>query len=150
MKNILVIHGPNINLTGSREPNVYGAISFNDIIGNIIKEGTLLGFECDNFQSNHEGEIIDKIHTAIGVYDGIIINPGAYTHYSYAIRDAISAVGIATVEAHMSNVFQREEFRHKSVISAVCKGTICGFGHNSYYIALNALKRLLVVDDYTA
>lgn len=143
MKKILVIHGPNINLTGNREPNVYGAVTYNEIVTNIVKECETLNFECDNFQSNLEGEIINKIHSAIGVYDGLVINPGAYTHYSYAIRDAISAAQFITVEVHMSNVFQREEFRHKSVISAVCKGTICGFGHHSYYLALNALQRIL-------
>ncbi|GHU51838.1 3-dehydroquinate dehydratase [Clostridia bacterium] len=143
MKRILVIHGPNINLTGWREPEIYGDTTFSDIQDNIVKLGKELGFVCENFQSNHEGEIIDKIHAAREVYDGMIINPGAYTHYSYAIHDAISAVEIETVEVHMSNIFDRESFREKSVTASACEGTICGFGENSYYLALYALQRIL-------
>jgi 3-dehydroquinate dehydratase-2 len=143
MKKILVIHGPNINLTGWREPEIYGDVTFAEIQNNIGKIGKELGLVCENFQSNHEGEIIDRIHAARGIYDGIIINPGAYTHYSYAIHDAIAAVQIETVEVHMSNIFDREAFRQHSVVAPACNGSICGFGENSYYLALYAMQRLL-------
>jgi 3-dehydroquinate dehydratase-2 len=143
MKKILVLHGPNINLTGWREPEIYGITSFDEIQNNIVKLGKELGFICENFQSNHEGAIIDKIHSAREVFNGIVINPGAFTHYSYAIHDALAAVEIETVEVHMSNIFDRESFRQKSVTAAACAGTICGFGENSYYLALYALQRLL-------
>ncbi len=101
------------------------------------------GFECEIYQSNHEGDIIDKIHTAPEKFSGIVINAGAYTHYSYAIRDAIAAVRLPCVEVHMSNIHSREEFRHKSVIAAVCAGQIAGFGKNSYKLAISALKNII-------
>jgi 3-dehydroquinate dehydratase-2 len=138
-KKILVIHGPNLNLLGIREKGIYGTETFDSINDRIRQEAEKLGVQVDIFQSNHEGEIIDKIHAAMGVYGGIVINPGAYTHYSIAIRDAIKAVSIPTVEIHLSNVHAREEFRAKSVIAPVCVGQISGFGGDSYILGLNAI-----------
>lgn len=143
MKKVLVIHGPNLNLLGEREPGVYGSDTF-EIINNEIKaKAESLGFECEIFQSNHEGEIIDKLHSARLEFNGIVLNAGAYTHYSYAIRDAIAAIKIPVVEVHMSNVHKREEFRHHSVISPVCAGVIAGFGKYSYMLGLEALADIL-------
>ena len=143
MKKILIMHGPNINLTGKREPNQYGTTSYAQMNNEFIDYAEEQGMSCDIFQSNHEGELIDKLHDSIGVYDGIILNAGAYTHYSYAIRDAIAAIEIPVVEVHMSNVHKREEFRHQSVLSPVCCGVICGFGKNSYILGISALKELI-------
>lgn len=140
IKKILVIHGPNLNLLGEREPGVYGNTNIETLNSNIIERAKEQGLECEIFQSNHEGAIIDKLHSARLQFDGIIINAGAYTHYSYAIRDAISAIKIPCVEVHISNVFARDEFRSKSVIAPVCKGSISGFGLNSYYLAVMALS----------
>jgi len=138
-KKILVIHGPNINMLGTRETEIYGASSLEDL-NNLINESALARqIKVEIFQSNHEGSIIDKIHSAVGQFDGIIINPGAYTHYSIAIRDALVAAGLPVVEVHLTNIFAREDFRHHSVISAVAEGVICGFGFNSYYLALEAI-----------
>lgn len=142
MKKILVIHGPNLNLVGEREPGVYGSESYDTLNSNIIDRAKSLGIECEIFQSNHEGAIIDKLHAARKNFDGVAINAGAYTHYSYAIRDAISAIKIPCVEVHISNVFARDEFRSTSVIAPVCKGSISGFGFASYYLALQALAEL--------
>lgn len=142
MKKILVIHGPNLNLLGEREPGVYGSDTFESINSEIIAKAETKGFECDIFQSNHEGEIIDKLHDSRKNYDGVIINAGAYTHYSYAIRDAISAIKIPVIEVHMSNIHAREEFRHHSVISPVCVGQIAGFGKASYLLAVEALAEI--------
>ncbi len=139
--NILIIHGPNLNLLGIREKNVYGTESFENINDRIQKEAKQMGADVEIFQSNHEGEIIDSIHRALGKYDGIVINPGAYTHYSIAIRDAIKGVNIPTVEVHLSNVHGREDFRAKSVIAPVCIGQISGFGGDSYILGLDALLR---------
>ena len=143
MKKILIMHGPNINLTGKREPNQYGTTSYAQMNNEFIDYAEEQGMRCDIFQSNHEGELIDKLHDSIGVYDGIVLNAGAYTHYSYAIRDAIAAIEIPVVEVHMSNVHKREEFRHQSVLSPVCCGVICGFGKNSYILGISALKELI-------
>lgn len=143
MKKILIMHGPNINLTGKREPNQYGTTSYAQMNNEFIDYAEEQGMSCDIFQSNHEGELIDKLHDSIGVYDGIVLNAGAYTHYSYAIRDAIAAIEIPVVEVHMSNVHKREEFRHQSVLSPVCCGVICGFGKNSYILGISALKELI-------
>ncbi|HAP78605.1 MAG TPA: type II 3-dehydroquinate dehydratase [Ruminococcus sp.] len=140
IKKILVIHGPNLNLLGEREPGVYGNTNIETLNSNIIERAKEQGLECEIFQSNHEGAIIDKLHSARLQFDGVIINAGAYTHYSYAIRDAISAIKIPCVEVHISNVFARDEFRSKSVIAPVCKGSISGFGLNSYYLAVMALS----------
>lgn len=140
MKKVLVLHGPNINLVGKREPGIYGNESF-DSINNLIRATCKeLGVECEIFQSNHEGVLIDKIQQAFGNFDGIVINPGAYTHYSYAIRDAIAAFPIPCVEVHLSNVYSREEFRHTSVIAPVCIGQIAGFGKEGYVLALRGIK----------
>ena len=142
-KKILVIHGPNLNLLGEREPGVYGYENFESINESIVEAANAMGFDCEVFQSNHEGEIIDAIHDARLEFDGIIINAGAYTHYSYAIRDAIASVKTPVIEVHMSNIHAREEFRHTSVIAPVCAGQISGFGKYSYFLALAALKNLM-------
>jgi 3-dehydroquinate dehydratase II len=142
-KKVLVLLGPNLNLVGVREKGVYGDETAESIELQIVEHANDLGYDCDVFQSNHEGNIVDKIQGTRGVYDGVIINAGALTHYSYALRDAIACVRIPFIETHMSNVFAREEFRHTSVISAVCAGQIAGFGKNSYLLALAALKDLM-------
>jgi len=143
MKKILLINGANLNLVGSRETGVYGNISMGEIIAQTTEKASELSLELDYFQSNHEGKIIDLIHSAMKSYDGIIINAGAFSHYSYAIRDAIAAIKLPCVEIHMSNIYNREEFRKDSVISAVCAGQISGFGKNSYFLALYAVKELI-------
>ena len=143
MKKILVIHGPNLNLLGEREPGVYGNDSFEAINKEFVEKATQMGFEAEIFQSNHEGAIIDKLHESRKEADAVILNAGAYTHYSYAIRDAISAIKIPVIEVHLSNIHARDEFRHTSVIAPVCKGQIAGFGKNSYYVALEAVKYIL-------
>lgn len=142
IKKILVIHGPNLNLLGEREPGVYGTSGIDVLNKNIIERAGEQGLQCEIFQSNHEGAIIDKLHSARKNFDGVIINAGAYTHYSYAIRDAIAAVKIPCVEVHISNINARDEFRHNSVIAPVCVGSICGFGFGSYYLAIQALSEL--------
>lgn len=142
IKKILVIHGPNLNLLGEREPGIYGSTGIDELNKNIIARAKEQGLECEIFQSNHEGAIIDKLHAARLKFDGIIINAGAYTHYSYAIRDAIAAIKIPCIEVHISNVFSRDEFRSKSVIAPVCKGSICGFGFGSYYLAVIAMSEM--------
>lgn len=144
MKKILVMLGPNLNMVGTREKNIYGEENANTINQDIKSFAKNAGFECDIFQSNHEGDLIDKIHITLGVYDGVVLNAGALTHYSYALRDAIASVtAVPFIEVHMSNVHKREEFRHKSVISAVCAGVICGFGKDSYRLGIEALKGLI-------
>lgn len=136
--------GPNLNMVGTREKNIYGEENANTINQDIKSFAKNAGFECDIFQSNHEGDLIDKIHSTLGVYDGVVLNAGALTHYSYALRDAIASVtAVPFIEVHMSNVHKREEFRHKSVISAVCAGVICGFGKDSYKLGIEALKGLI-------
>ncbi|WP_039764587.1 type II 3-dehydroquinate dehydratase [Caldicellulosiruptor sp. F32] len=145
MKKILVINGPNLNLLGIREKNIYGNTNYDELLEMISKKAIELNLNILFFQSNHEGEIVDRIHKALDEnIDGIIINPGAYTHYSYAIHDAIKAVNIPTIEVHISNIFAREEFRKRSVIAPACVGQISGFGIKSYIIALYALKEILV------
>lgn len=144
MKKILVMLGPNLNMVGTREKNIYGEENANTINQDIKSFAKNAGFECDIFQSNHEGDLIDKIHSTLGVYDGVVLNAGALTHYSYALRDAIASVtAVPFIEVHMSNVHKREEFRHESVISAVCAGVICGFGKDSYRLGIEALKGLI-------
>lgn len=144
MKKILVMLGPNLNMVGTREKNIYGEENADTINQDIKSFAKNAGFECDIFQSNHDGDLIDKIHSTLGVYDGVVLNAGALTHYSYALRDAIASVtAVPFIEVHMSNVHKREEFRHKSVISAVCAGVICGFGKDSYRLGIEALKGLI-------
>lgn len=136
---ILVVNGPNLNLLGEREPDVYGKITLDNINKKMSELANELKVEIEFFQSNHEGEIVEKIGKARKNFNGIIINPAAYTHTSVAIRDAISASGLPSVEVHISNIYAREEFRHKSLIAPVCKGQISGFGINSYLLALRAI-----------
>ena len=143
MKKILLIHGPNLNLLGEREPGIYGRDTMASINAEVVNKCQQNGMDCVVFQSNREGEIIDRIHAARGDCDAIILNAGAYTHYSIAIRDAIAAVRLPVVEVHLSNVHAREEFRHVSVIGPVCAGVIAGFGKNSYLLAVDAVKGLL-------
>lgn len=140
IKKVLVINGPNLNMLGVREQGVYGSSTLSEIASALNREAQTLGIDLDFIQSNHEGEIIDRIHDARGKFDALLINPGAYTHYSIAIRDAIKAVEIPTIEVHLSNIHAREEFRSKSVIAPVCIGQICGFGLNSYIVALRAIS----------
>ncbi|MDE6591658.1 MAG: type II 3-dehydroquinate dehydratase [Oscillospiraceae bacterium] len=142
--NILIINGPNLNLLGEREPGTYGSDSYASVCEEIKAAAADLGFEsCECFQSNSEGGIIDKLHAARSEFSGIVLNAGAYTHYSYAVRDAIAAIKIPVVEVHMSNIHSREEFRHKSVIAPVCIGQIAGFGKYSYILGLQAIKNKL-------
>ena len=142
MKKILFILGPNLNMVGIRDVNTYGAQTAESINEQVRQWAQELGIELEIYQSNHEGDLIDKIHSAYGEKDGIMINAGALTHYSYALRDAIEAVQIPTIETHMSNIYAREEFRHHSVISAVCRGCIAGFGKQSYFLALEAFAQM--------
>lgn len=139
MKKILVINGPNLNLLGERETSLYGEVTLLQIMEMIESEAAGMGAEVEFFQSNHEGGIIDRVQEARGKCDGIIINPGAFTHYSYAIMDAIKAVSVKAVEVHITNIYAREEYRHKSVIAPACVGQICGFGPKGYLLALRAL-----------
>ena len=137
---ILIINGPNLNLLGKREPEVYGSETLDEIIEWLKAAPETRKHELEHFQSNHEGAIIDRLHNAMGQSDGIIINPGAYSHTSYAIRDAITSVGIPTMEVHLSDIHNREEFRSVSVISPVCVGQVSGLGKMSY---LEGLRKLL-------
>lgn len=136
---ILVLNGPNLNLLGEREPNIYGGDTLKSINEGLAKKAADLGYEIAFYQSNSEGEIIDFLHDARTDCAGVILNAGAYTHYSYAIRDAIAAIRIPVIEVHLSNVDSREEFRKQSVIAPVCRGSISGFGKHSYTLAMDAL-----------
>lgn len=143
MKKILLINGANLNMLGVREPEKYGVKTLADIENMVIAKGRELGAEVDTYQSNIEGKIVEKIQQARGVYDGILINAGGYTHTSVVIRDAISAVQIPTIEVHMTNIHAREEFRHTSLLSGVCKAIVAGFGEDSYLLALEGLVKTL-------
>ena len=139
---ILIINGPNMNMVGIREPEKYGTETLDMINAKIKAYCDGKGIDVEFYQSNHEGDIVDKLHSARGNFDGIVLNAAAYTHYSYAIRDAIPITEIPVIEVHMTNVHSRDEFRHNSVISAVCKGVICGFGADSYILAVKGLALL--------
>jgi 3-dehydroquinate dehydratase-2 len=143
MMKIVVIQGPNLNMLGVREQNVYGPMKLEDIHANMKTVAEQNGLEIEFFQSNLEGEIVDRIQECLGDAHGIIINPAAYTHTSIAIRDAIAAVQIPTLEVHLSNIYQREEFRHKSLIAPVCAGQIAGMGAFSYHLAMVGMTQIL-------
>jgi 3-dehydroquinate dehydratase-2 len=145
-KPVLVIHGPNLNMLGTREPEVYGTTTLADIDASLAKLARELGRAIESFQSNGEGELVTRIQEAGTRNAGIVINPGAYTHTSVAIRDAIASVSIPVVECHLSNIHKREEFRHRSLIVGVAAGQVMGFGADSYLLALRALDALLARD----
>ncbi len=145
MRKILLVNGPNLNLLGKREPKYYGTKTLSEIEDMVKAEGIELGIDVLTFQSNHEGEIVDFIQDNSLIADGIIINPGAFTHYSYAIYDALKATNLPIVEVHLSNIFTREGFRAHSVISPIAKGVITGLGYKGYLFALNYLSELLKV-----
>jgi 3-dehydroquinate dehydratase-2 len=140
--NVLVIHGPNLNLLGTREPATYGNLSLQELNARILREAELLGLQVSCVQHNSEGAIVDALHSARGRFEAVVINPGAFTHYAYAVRDAIAAIGIPTVEVHLTNTSAREPFRETSVVAAVCRGSISGFGADSYCLALRALANV--------
>jgi 3-dehydroquinate dehydratase-2 len=136
---VLVLHGPNLNLSGRREQEVYGSMTLDEINARLTEKGLELGVKVTCQQSNHEGVLIDALQDARSWADGVIFNPGGYTHTSVALRDVVAAIGIPVVEVHLSNVYAREEFRHKSLLSPVCKGKIVGFGWQSYLLGLRVL-----------
>lgn len=142
MANVLVLHGPNLNRLGKREKQIYGQTTLAQINEKLVEKGKQWGLNVECFQSNSEGALIDRIHQSDGVFQYIIINPGAYTHYSYALRDAIASVDLPVFEVHLSNIHLREEFRHTSVTAPVCKGQIVGFGPLGYELALHAIAEM--------
>lgn len=144
MEKIVLLNGPNLNRLGKREPEQYGYVTLKEIEDKLSEQARVLGYQMECLQSNHEGELIDAIHNAEDTAcAGIILNPGAFTHYSYAIRDAITSISVPVVEVHISNVHAREEFRHKSVTAAVTAGQIVGFGHSGYFLALQAIDNIV-------
>jgi len=138
-RRVLVLNGPNLNLLGTREPEVYGGDTLDDVLDRMRAHVAGREVELRAVQSNVEGELVDALHDARSWADGVVFNPGAFTHYSIALRDAISGTGLAVVETHLSNVHAREEFRHRSVLAAVCVGVVAGFGADSYLLALDGL-----------
>ncbi|WP_425061170.1 3-dehydroquinate dehydratase [Sporomusa carbonis] len=142
-RQVLVIHGPNLNLLGKREPEVYGATTLNDINDMLKKRASQLGLELTIVQTNHEGVMVETIQQAQDIFACIVINAAAFTHYSIAVRDALAAVSVPAIEVHLSNIYRREQFRHHSVISPVVVGQIAGFGADSYLLALEAASRLI-------
>jgi len=147
MRKVLLLNGPNLNLQGEREPAIYGAETLEQIVQRATELAHTLGLELRHVQSNHEGALIDALHEARGWAEGVIINAGAYTHTSIALRDAISAVGLPTIEVHLSNIYAREPFRQTSLIAPVCVGSISGFGANSYLLAVQAMAWVLASKD---
>jgi 3-dehydroquinate dehydratase-2 len=143
LTSVLILHGPNLNLTGRREPDVYGTTTLAEIDESLRALGTRLGLDVRSLQSNHEGALVDALHEARDWAQGAVFNPGAFAHYSYALRDAVAAAGFPVVEVHMSMVAAREPFRHTSVIAPVCRGQIAGFGPDSYVLGLEGLARIL-------
>ena len=143
MKKILVIHGPNLNLLGKRETDIYGKVTLEEINKKLMELAGELGVLVDVYQSNSEGELVTEIQNSMGNYDALVINPGAYTHTSIALRDAVAGVGISTVEVHLSNIYQREEFRKKSMLADVVVGQITGFGIDSYMLGLRAAANII-------
>ncbi len=141
--NVLVLHGPNLNLLGTREPEIYGSDTLESINAALKKQGKVLDITVEAFQSNHEGELVEKIQSSISVQDGLIINPAAYTHTSVAIRDALLMLDIPVIEIHLSNIYKRESFRHRSMMADVVTGQISGLGVSGYTLALTALAELI-------
>jgi 3-dehydroquinate dehydratase-2 len=142
-RTVLVLNGPNLNLLGTREPEVYGHETLADILADLREHAAASDVEIIDFQSNVEGELIGRLHQARGEVAGVIFNPGAFSHYSYALRDAIAGTGLVVIETHLSNIHAREPFRHTSVLAPVCLGVVAGFGRHSYFVALEALLRHL-------
>ncbi|MBE1281831.1 MAG: type II 3-dehydroquinate dehydratase [Rhodobacteraceae bacterium] len=143
MRSVLVLNGPNLNLLGTRQPEVYGSTTLNMVEDACVAHGATMGLDVVCFQSNHEGDLIDQIHKAKGTHLGIVLNAGAYTHTSIALHDAIASVELPVVEVHLSNIHAREDFRHRSYIAPVAIGQICGFGAKGYLLALDALNARL-------
>ncbi|MGD8881436.1 MAG: type II 3-dehydroquinate dehydratase [Desulfobacterales bacterium] len=142
-RKVLVIHGPNLNMLGKREPDIYGHQTLDEINAGLKAKASKLGLHIETFQSNHEGDIVEKIQQAHGTFHGILINPAAYTHTSIAIRDALSLIDIPVVEVHLSNIYQRESFRHTSMMSAIVRAQISGFGPQGYLLAIEGLAHML-------